>query len=60
MRDRELITISSLLTSGGYEPQLEVHINEALNVGIFPEEVIEPSYNVSHTLDFVEFFMPYL
>ncbi len=39
--ERELITISSLLTAGGCEPQLEVHINGALNVGISPEKVIE-------------------
>ena len=39
--EREMITLSSLLTSGGCEPQLEVHINGALNVGISPEKVIE-------------------
>lgn len=41
VQERELITISSLLTSGGCEPQLEVHINGALNVGISPKKVIE-------------------
>lgn len=39
--ERELITITSLLTLGSCEPQLEVHINGALNVGIAPEKVIE-------------------
>lgn len=39
--EREMITLSSLLTAGGCEPQLEVHINGALNVGISPEKVIE-------------------
>lgn len=39
--ERELITLSSLLTIGGCEPQLEVHINGALNVGITPERIIE-------------------
>jgi len=39
--ERELITLSSLLTAGGCEPQLEVHINGALNVGITPERIIE-------------------
>lgn len=39
--ERELITLSSLLTTGGCEPQLEVHINGALNVGITPERIIE-------------------
>lgn len=41
LKERELITITSLLTSGGCEPQLEVHINGALNVGISPEKVVE-------------------
>lgn len=39
--EREMITLSSLLTAGGCEPQLEVHIGGALNVGISPEKVIE-------------------
>ncbi|MFT9078325.1 carboxymuconolactone decarboxylase family protein [Ethanoligenens sp.] len=41
LQEREMITISSLLTAGGCEPQLEVHINGSLNVGISPEKVIE-------------------
>ncbi len=41
LQEREMITITSLLTSGGCEPQLEVHINGALNVGISPEKIIE-------------------
>jgi 4-carboxymuconolactone decarboxylase len=41
LQERELITISSLLTAGGCEPQLEVHINGALNVGILPEKIVE-------------------
>lgn len=41
LQERELITISSLLTSGGCEPQLEVHINGSMNVGILPEKIIE-------------------
>ena len=39
--EREMITLSSLLTAEGCEPQLAVHINGALNVGISPEKVIE-------------------
>ncbi len=39
--EREMITLSSLLTAGGCEAQLEVHISGALNVGISPEKVIE-------------------
>lgn len=41
LQEREMITITSLLTSGGCEPQLEVHINGSLNVGISPEKIIE-------------------
>ena len=39
--EREMITLSSLLTAEGCEPQLEVHINGALNAGISPEKMIE-------------------
>ena len=38
LQERELVTISSLLTAGSCEPQLEVHINGSLNVGISPEK----------------------
>jgi len=41
LKEREIITITSLLTAGGCETQLEVHINGSLNVGISPEKVIE-------------------
>lgn len=41
LQEREMITITSLLTLGGCEPQLEVHINGALNVGISPKKIIE-------------------
>lgn len=41
LQERELITITSLLTAGGCEPQLEVHIQGALNVGIPQEKIVE-------------------
>lgn len=41
MQEREMITIASLLTTGGCESQLDVHINGSLNVGIPPEKIIE-------------------
>ena len=41
LQEREIITITSLLTTGGCEPQLEVHINGALNVGIPPKKILE-------------------
>jgi len=41
LQERELITITSLLTAGGCEPQLKVHINGSLNAGVPPEKIIE-------------------
>lgn len=41
IQEREMITITSLLTTGDCEPQLEVHINGSLNVGLSPEKIIE-------------------
>ena len=41
LQEREMITLASLLTAGGCEPQLEVHIRGALNVGISSEKIIE-------------------
>ena len=41
VQERELITIASLLTAGGCEPQLEVHVNGALNVGVPQEKIVE-------------------
>ena len=40
-KQRELITITSLLTQGGCENQLRVHIQASLNVGLTQEEIIE-------------------
>lgn len=41
LQEREIITLTSLLTSGGCENQLNVHINASLNVGISKEKIIE-------------------
>jgi 4-carboxymuconolactone decarboxylase len=41
LRQRQLITIAALTTLGGAEPQLEVHINAALNVGLTGREIVE-------------------
>lgn len=41
LQEREMITLASLLTAGGCEPQLNVHIHGALNVGVAPEKIIE-------------------
>jgi len=40
-RDRQLITLCMLTALGGCEPQLEVHINAALNVGLLPGQIVE-------------------
>ena len=40
-RDRQLVTLGMLTALGGCEPQLEVHVNAALNVGLAPEEIVE-------------------
>lgn len=40
-RDRQLVTLGALAAQGGCEPQLDVHINAALNVGLTPEEIAE-------------------
>ena len=40
-RDRQPVTLGTLTALGGCEPQLEVHINAALNVGLTPEQIIE-------------------
>ncbi|MFI9049338.1 carboxymuconolactone decarboxylase family protein [Streptomyces sp. NPDC053427] len=41
LRDRQFVTLGMLTALGGCEPQLDVHINAALNVGLTPEEVVE-------------------
>jgi 4-carboxymuconolactone decarboxylase len=41
LKQRQLVTLASLTTQGGCEPQLQVHINAALNVGLSPQEIIE-------------------
>lgn len=41
LKQRQLVTIASLTTQGGCEPQLTVHINAALNAGPTANEIIE-------------------
>jgi 4-carboxymuconolactone decarboxylase len=40
-RDRQLVTLGMLTALGGCEPQLDFHINAALNVGLAPAEIVE-------------------
>lgn len=46
-RDRQLVTLGMLTSLGGCEPQLEVHINAALNVGLTTEEITEALLHAS-------------
>lgn len=41
LRSRELITVAALTALGHCGPQLNVHINGALNVGCEPDEIVE-------------------
>lgn len=41
LRDREIATISALTAMGNAAPQLKVHIEAGLNVGLEPEEITE-------------------
>lgn len=41
LQQKQLVTIASLTTQGGCEPQLNVHINAALNVGLTANDIVE-------------------
>lgn len=41
LRSREIATVSALCALGNAAPQLKVHINAALNVGVTRAEVVE-------------------
>lgn len=51
-RQRQLVTIGALTALGGAEPQLVVHINAALNVGLTPHEIVGA---ITHTAPFTGF-----
>ena len=40
-KQRQLVTLGALTALGGTEPQLEVHVNASLNVGLTPQEIVE-------------------
>lgn len=46
-RDRQLVTLGMLTALGGCEPQLDVHINASLNVGLTPAQIIEALLHAS-------------
>ena len=41
LKSREIATVAALTALGHCAPQLNVHINDALNVGCKPDEIIE-------------------
>jgi 4-carboxymuconolactone decarboxylase len=41
LRDRELVTVAMLAAMGAREPQLDVHLRAARNVGISEDELAE-------------------
>ncbi len=41
LREREIATVAALAAMGNAAPQLAVHVNGALNVGVTPREVVE-------------------
>lgn len=47
LRTRELATVAALTALGHCQPQLEVHVNGALNVGCDPQEIIETVLQMS-------------
>ncbi|WP_280170561.1 carboxymuconolactone decarboxylase family protein [Priestia megaterium] len=52
LQQKQLVTISALTTQGGCEPQLHVHINAALNVGLTPQEIVEA---ITHCIPYTGF-----
>jgi 4-carboxymuconolactone decarboxylase len=47
VRDRELATVAMLTVMGGCEPQLDVHLQAAVNVGISIDELREVMIHVA-------------
>ncbi len=47
LRDRELVTVAMLAAMGGCEPQLDVHLQAAVNVGVSTDELRELMIHVA-------------
>jgi len=47
LRDRELVTVAMLAAMGGCEPQLDVHLQAAINVGVTGDELRELMIHVA-------------
>jgi 4-carboxymuconolactone decarboxylase len=51
-RQRQLVTIGILAALGGAEPQLTMHVNAALTVGLTPTEIVGA---IIHTVPYIGF-----
>lgn len=47
LRSREIATVAALAAMGTCAPQLAVHVNAALNVGVTREEIVEIMIHLS-------------
>ncbi|MGM5630768.1 carboxymuconolactone decarboxylase family protein [Apibacter raozihei] len=52
LKTKQIVTITSLLTQGGVEAELEGHIKGALHVGLTPQEIVDV---ILHCLPYVGF-----
>jgi 4-carboxymuconolactone decarboxylase len=43
---RHLVTLASLITLGGCDTELRVHVGLALNLGVTPQEIVETALHV--------------
>ncbi|MDF2669619.1 MAG: carboxymuconolactone decarboxylase [Paenibacillus sp.] len=41
LKQRMIVTLTTLITQGGCDKELEVHVGSALNVGLTPKEIVE-------------------
>jgi 4-carboxymuconolactone decarboxylase len=46
-QQRQLVTLGILTALGGCEPQLDVHVRAALNVGLSPAQIVETIIHAS-------------
>jgi len=53
LKSREIATVAALTALGHCLPQLNVHINGALNVGCKPEEIVETIIQMAVMQDFL-------
>ena len=52
LQERQLLTLASLTTLGGCDPQLKTHVTGALELGISPKKIVEA---VMHCLPYAGF-----